>query len=284
MTLKPQVSFEFFPPKTEETTANLMTVAKNLSAMHPAYMTVTYGAGGSTRDKTLETALAIAKQSHVSIATHLTYINTPISEMEAIADNLWNNGIRHIVALRGDMPQGLNWPLEPDAEYFQYTDEFVRKLRRLHDFEISVGAYPEKHPDAPDLSADIEALRKKCAAGARRAITQFFFNNEVYFNFIDQCGQAGITTPIVPGILPIANYQKMLSFAKTCGAQVPNMVREKFENADEADHPKISQELLIGQCEGLIQGGVGHIHFYTLNQSDLCLTACEALGLAKENV
>ena len=267
---KPTASFEFFPPKTPQGDAALLETVKKLSTLNPSFMTVTFGAGGSTRDKTLATALAVQNSGGGSpTATHMTYINTPRKDIYAMADHLWDSGIRHIVALRGDMPKDLQWPLDPDEEYFQYTSHFVVALKARRDFEVSVGAYPEKHPDAPDFKSDIEALKKKCQAGAKRAITQFFFDNAHYYRFLDECAKADITTPIVPGILPIGNYQKMLNFAETCKASVPDALKARFEGKDEADHAKIAAEFLNTQLDDLRKNGVSHFHFYTLNKADL---------------
>ena len=278
---KPTTSFEFFPAKTEKGGENLLKTAKELDALRPSYMTVTYGAGGSTRDNTLETALNIQKESACPIATHMTYINTPRKEIYALADHLWECGIKHIVALRGDLSDDLSWPLDKDEEYFQYTSHFVVALKARHDFEISVGAYPEKHPDASSLDADIEALMKKCDAGANRAITQFFFNNDSYYHFIDQVRAAGIETPIVPGILPIYDFQNMLKFAGNCQAHVPDWLHKKFEGLEDKPEEslKIAEELLITQCRDLMENGVEHFHFYTLNKAGLTLKTCQALGL-----
>lgn len=276
---KPTLSFEFFPPKTDKAAENLWLAVEELAALNPAFMTCTYGAGGSTRDKTLETTQKIHALGGVPTASHLTYINTPRQELYKLADEIWNSGIHHLIALRGDMPDDLNWPLDPDAEYFQYTSHFVAALKARQNFEISVGAYPEKHPDAPDLNADIEALKKKCDAGADRAITQFFFNNDSYYRFLDETAKFGIKKPVVPGILPIVSYQNMLRFAQTCKAHVPNWLKEKFESAPEDDHPKIAEEILITQLQGLTQNGAPHFHIYTLNKSELSVKACQALDI-----
>lgn len=266
----PTISFEFFPPKTPQGDAGLLETVKKLKVFNPKFMTVTFGAGGSTRAKTLETALAVQKAGDgIPTATHMTYINTPRKDIYEAADHLWENGIRHIVALRGDMPADLAWPLDPDAEYFQYTSHFVVALKARRDFEISVGAYPEKHPDAVDFKNDIEALKKKCLAGATRAITQFFFDNAHYYRFLEETAKAGISTPIIPGILPIGNYQKVLGFAQTCHASIPDSVKAKFENKKEEDHPKIAAEILLAQINDLRNQGVSHFHFYALNKHDL---------------
>ncbi len=276
---KPTLSFEFFPPKTEEAAAHLWEAVPQLAALGPEYMTVTYGAGGSTRDKTLETVTRMMKETGLPIASHLTFINTPTEELHALMDELWEAEIKHIVALRGDMPEGLAWPLDTDAEYFQYTSDFVEGLKDRHDFEISVGAYPEKHPDSLSLDADIEALRLKCEAGADRAITQFFFDNDVYYAFVEACGKAGITVPICPGLLPVHNFKNMLNFAARCQARVPSWMHKKFEGLDDKPEEahKVAEELLIKQVLDLAANGVEHLHFYTLNKSALTADACEAL-------
>lgn len=270
---QPTVSFEFFPPKTPQGDAGLMETVQKLKVFNPKFMTVTFGAGGSTRAKTLETALAVHKIGGCPVATHMTYINTPRKDIYAAADHLWDQGIRHIVALRGDMPSDLAWPLDPDAEYFQYTSHFVVALKARHDFEISVGAYPEKHPDAADFANDIEALKKKCLAGATRAITQFFFNNDHYYRFLEETAKAGISTPIVPGILPVGNYKKVLGFADMCKASIPAAMKTRFEKAKEEDHHKIATELLLAQINDLRGQGVSHFHFYALNKHDLITDA-----------
>ncbi len=270
-------SFEFFPPKTDAARDTLLDTVRALKAHDPAFMTVTYGAGGSTKDNTLSTALAVKDAGGgCPTATHMTYINTPRKDIYDAADFLWDQGIRHIVALRGDLSPDLSWPLDPDKEYFQFTSHFVVALKARHDFEISVGAYPEKHPDAADMKTDIEALRKKCLAGANRAITQFFFTNDNYYRFLDETAKAGITTPIVPGILPIGNYARMLSFAKTCQAHVPDNLRAQFENSNEADHGKIAQDILLKQIDDLRKNGIAHFHFYTLNKHDLIESALKS--------
>lgn len=275
---KPTISFEFFPPKTEAAGNTLWAAAAELAALGPAYMTVTYGAGGSTRDGTRGTLLKMKKEFGLPLASHLTFINTRKQDLLDLTDSLWRDGIRHIVALRGDMPKDLAWPLDNDGNYFQYTSDFVEGLLAQHKFEISVSAYPEKHPDAPDMAADIMALKKKCDAGATRAITQFFFDNDVYFDFVDQVRKAGINTPICPGVLPIHDFKGMLRFAERCRAGVPAWIHEKFEGASPEDAPKIAADILCAQVQGLAERGVGHIHFYTLNKAAITREACKALG------
>jgi methylenetetrahydrofolate reductase (NADPH) len=272
---RPTISFEFFPPKTPESEAALLETAKELAALGPKFMTVTFGAGGSTRDGTIKTLSAMQKVTDVPLGCHLTFISLTKGELRAYLEKLWDMNIRHIVALRGDMPKDLQWPLDPEAGYYQYTSDFVTGIKAQNPFEVSVGAYPEKHPDAPDFSADIAALKMKCEAGADRAITQFFFDHDMYEKFLEESAKAGIKTPIVPGILPIGNYQNMLRFAGRCAASVPSSIRDRFEKAEEADHPKIAEEILNWQVGDLTRRGAGHLHFYTLNKAEMIKTAIQ---------
>ncbi len=271
-------SFEFFPPKTDKAEEAFWPVVDELATLAPSFMTVTYGAGGSTRDKTLETVTKMQERTGLPCAMHLTFINTPRKELFALTDDMWKRGIKHIVALRGDMPEGLQWPLDPDGDYFQYTSHFVAALRARHDFEVSVGAYPEKHPDAPDMSADIEALKKKCDAGANRAITQFFFDNDSFFNFVDEVRAAGIIKPIVPGLLPIYDYKSMCSFAGRCGARIPDWLHERFAGLEDKpeEAAKIAQDIFNTQIRNLTERGVEHIHIYTLNKAAMLIKALSA--------
>tara|TARA_Y100000031_G_scaffold140110_1_gene167516 strand:+ start:1375 stop:2232 length:858 start_codon:yes stop_codon:yes gene_type:complete len=277
---KPTISFEYFPPKNEKLAQTLWDSVPKLAAFDPSFMTVTYGAGGSTRDNTIDVATQMHEKTGIPIATHLTYINTPRKELYALADHLWEKGIKHIIALRGDMPKDLNWPLDPDADYFQYTSHFVAALKARQDFEISVGCYPEKHPDAPSLDKDIEALMKKIDAGADRAITQFFFDNNLYYDFLEACAKMDIKAPICPGLLPIHDFSSMLRFASTCQTTVPDWLVEKFDAVkdNEQDAKKLATELLIRQSEDLIKNGVNHLHFYTLNKCAITDEVCSALG------
>jgi methylenetetrahydrofolate reductase (NADPH) len=266
---KPTISFEFFPPKTPQGEEALLETAKTLSALNPSFMTVTFGAGGSTRDGTLKTLKALRGVTDIPLACHLTFISITRTELKSYLDQLWDMGVRHIVALRGDMPADLQWPLDPDLDYYQYTSDFIEGIKAHKPFEISVGAYPDKHPDAPDQAADILALKKKCAAGADRAITQFFFDHDRYDTFLQDVGKAGIKTPIVPGILPIGNYESMLKFAGRCGAHIPENLKARFESKDLEEHTATSEEILRWQIEELSAKGAKHLHFYTLNKADM---------------
>lgn len=278
--MKPTISFEYFPPKTDKAAEKLWSATEKLASYDPAFMTVTYGAGGSTRDGTLGTLDKMMRMANIPMASHYTFIDTTKDEIREYTDTLWNSGIKHIVALRGDMPEGLEWPLADDQNYFQYTSDLVEGLKSWHDFEISVGCYPEKHPDAPSLESDIKALKLKCDAGADRAITQFFFDNEQYYRFAEACAAAGITTPIIPGLLPIHDFKSMVNFAKRCQASVPDWLHGKFEGLEDnpEDARKVATDLLIGQAQDLAENGVEHLHFYTLNKAEITQTAVEALG------
>ncbi|MFP4386266.1 MAG: methylenetetrahydrofolate reductase [NAD(P)H], partial [Alphaproteobacteria bacterium] len=269
---KTTFSFELFPPKTEQASARLWAQMPELIALKPDFMTVTYGAGGTTKGGTLETIEKMMEMTDIPVGSHLTFINATKDELRTYVDKLLEKGIGHIIALRGDMPGDLNWPLDNDGDYFQYTSDFVEGLKSWHPtLEISVGAYPEKHPDAPSLEDDIQALKKKCDAGATRAITQFYFDNEQYYHFVEQCRNAGIDTSIVPGLLPIHDFEGMCKFAARCQTHVPSAMYEKFgsllDQPDEAR--KLAIELLTVQVEDLIRNDVEHIHFYTLNKADI---------------
>ncbi len=273
-------SFEYFPPKTEKAGEMLWSAFPELVALKPKYMTVTFGAGGTTRDGTIQTISKMMDQTKIPIGSHLTYINTTKDELYGYVDGLWKKGIKHIIALRGDIPAGQEAPPEPGAEYFRYTSDFVEGLVARHPFEISVGAYPEKHPDAKSLDDDIQALKLKCEAGSTRAITQFFFDNEVYYKFVERCRKAGITAPICPGLLPVHDFTKMLTFAERCQAGVPQWMHEKFAGTEgkPEEAKKIAIDMLVNQSLDLKANGVDHIHYYTLNKADITKEACEAIS------
>jgi methylenetetrahydrofolate reductase (NADPH) len=278
---KPTLSFEFFPPKNDSMAEVLWDAVPKLAALDPKYMTVTYGAGGSTRDGTVDTLKKMMALHDIPMAAHLTFINTTKDELKAYTDGLWDMGVRHIIALRGDMPPDTDvaWPLDADDNYFQYTSDFVEGLKGWHDFEISVGCYPEKHPDAPSLDADIEALKKKCDAGADRAITQFFFNNDDYYAFVEKVRAAGITTPICPGLLPIYDFKSMTGFAKRCQAHVPSWMRGEFAGTEDKPEEalKVSEELLVTQALDLAEQGVEHLHVYSMNKAPLSVALAKSL-------
>lgn len=280
--MKPTISFEYFPPKSAKAEEDLWMAIPVLKDFKPKFMTVTYGAGGSTHEGTVSTLKRMMEGRPVPLAAHLTFINSRKEDLKSYAQELWDMGVKHILALRGDMPDDadVSWPLEPDDNYFQYTSDFVEDLKTWNDFEVSVGAYPEKHPDSPSLAQDMLALKYKMDAGADRAISQFFFDNDVYLQFVEVCQNMGIDKPIVPGLLPIHDFKSLCNFAKKCGANVPDWLHNKFEGLENnpEDAQKVAIEILYQQAQDLIDRGVPHIHFYTLNKSAIVKDVCQLLG------
>lgn len=278
-----QVSFEFFPPGDEKMEQTLWASIQRLAPLQPRFVSVTYGADGSTRERTHQVVTRVAEQTALTAAPHLTCIGTDRAHILEIARSYWDAGIRHIVALRGDPPQGAVG-YRPHPGGFDYAVDLVRGLRGIGDFEISVAAYPEVHPEAPSAAFDLDNLRAKLDAGAARAITQFFFDPAVFLRFRDRCAAAGITASLVPGILPITRMPQMLRFAQRCGAQVPDWLRARFEGLeDDAETRRmIAAAFAISQVETLVREGVHEFHFYTLNRADLTLAICHALGVRAE--
>lgn len=275
---KTTISFEFFPPKNDEGREALVRAAKALAPLNPEFLTVTFGAGGSTKSGTFETAKLLKTLEIGPVGAHLSYFGTPKTELMAYADELWDSGIRHLVALRGDIPPELRDTKLNEPDYFEYTSEFVEALLSRHPFDISVGAYPDKHPDAPSLEADLIALKKKCDAGAARAITQFFFDVDKFYDFLSKAREMGIATPVATGILPIADFAKVQSFAAKCQASLPPDFSKRFEG-----HDPVAVGIEIGSemINNLKLNGIRHFHFYTLNKSDMILDICRRTGLAE---
>ncbi len=276
----PTIAFEFFPPKNDEFSKHLWDAVPKLIRYNPHYMTVTYGAGGSTKDGTLSALSKMKSLSPIPLASHLTFLSTPKADLDQYLDTLWDMGVHHIVALRGDLPKGTSYSDFTGSHYYDYTSNFITAIKARHPFEISVGAYPEKHPDAPDLDSDIAALKLKCDAGATRAITQFFFDNDVYFRFLDKAEKAGIRTPLYPGLLPIHDFKGMCNFAKRCQASVPEWLHAKFDPVQDnhTEAMKIATDLLVEQTRTLAAQGIKHIHFYSMNKDTIVSDAVEALG------
>jgi methylenetetrahydrofolate reductase (NADPH) len=281
MAKKPvSVSFEFFPPRSDKAREALTATAERLAKLGPAFMTVTYGAGGTTTDPTLNAVLAIQKATGVPTASHLTYVSTPIFQVATYAQALKDNGITRVIALRGDPPPGKPGDRHGGAGFYHSTPGFVASLNKAWGFDISVSAYPEKHPDTPSPEGDIEMLARKEDAGAKRAITQFFFDNDVYFRFLDEAAKAGVTIPVVPGVLPVMDFEKMKGFAARCGASVPQWLHERFSGVTSPEEAKtIGRDVLVKQVEGLIAGGVEHVHVFTLNDAEMTEHLCRALAL-----
>ena len=274
----PKVSFEFFPPKTEEAEAKLWSVVGVLTPLAPRFVSVTYGAGGSTRERTHATVLRIKKETPLTPAAHLTCIQSSKEEMREIAQTYWAEGIRHIVALRGDPPAGDTRLI---GSGYRYANELVAGLKRVADFDISVAAYPETHPEAASPQADLDALKAKLDAGASRAITQFFFDVEVYLRFLDRVRGAGITAEIVPGILPVTNVAQLRKFAAMCGTNVPEWLSHLLDGLDEKPELRMLIAAMVAaeQCRMLMLAGVDHFHFYTLNRAELTQAICHILGI-----
>lgn len=275
-----QVSFEFFPPKTEEMERRLWACVKRLEPLAPQFVSVTYGAGGSTRERTHATVVRILRETNLVPAAHLTCVGAKREEIDAIAQRYWDAGVRHIVALRGDAPatEGV-YRSFPGG--YAYASDLVTGLKRVADFEISVACYPEVHPEAPSATADLDNLKRKIDAGATRAITQFFFDVDVYYRFVERVRGAGITVPIVPGILPVTNFARVVEFARQCGASVPPWLAVMFEGLDEDPETRklVAATVAAEQCQLLQASGVEEFHFYTLNRADLTFAISHMLGL-----
>ena len=276
----PAVSFEFFPPATDKMNATLWRSVERLAPLGPNFVSVTYGAGGSTRDRTHMTVERIVQETGLTAAAHLTCVAATRAEIDAVADRYWDAGVRHIVALRGDMPTA-GESYSPDPDGYAYASDLVAGLKARHDFEISVAAYPEKHPEAGDFEAEIDNLKRKRDAGAARAITQFFFNTDDYLRYRDRMSAAGLDMPLTPGVLPVTNFQSMTKFAARCGASVPGWVADRFEGLDDDLETRsgIAAAIAVEQCQRLRAEGVDAFHFYTLNRAELTLAICRMLGV-----
>jgi methylenetetrahydrofolate reductase (NADPH) len=275
-----RVSFELFPPKTPAMERSLWACVERLAPLRPAFVSVTYGAGGSTRARTHALVTRLRRETELEPAAHLTCVAATREEVDGIARAYWEAGIRHVVALRGDVPQGFG-PYQPHPEGYAYASDLVAGLRRVADFDLTVAAYPEVHPQAVSAEADLDNLKRKLDAGARRAITQFFFDVDVYFRFLERARAAGISVPIIPGILPVTSFATTAKFARACGANVPAWLAELFHGLD--DDPEtarlVAAHVAAEQCRALHAGGVDEFHFYTLNRADLTYAICTILGV-----
>ena len=275
----PRLSFEFFPPKTEKLEEQLWACIRRLEPLAPRFVSVTYGAGGSTQERTHQTVARLVAETSLTPAAHLTCVGATRDEVDAVARRYWEAGVRHIVALRGDPPAGAE-RYEPHPGGYAQAEDLVRGLKRIGDFEISVGAYPEVHPAAVSAEADLDFLKRKIDAGATRAITQYFLDTEVYLRFIDRCLAKGITVPIVPGILPVSNFQQVVKFSAMCGASVPGWMGRLFEGLEEdAETRRMVAAVVAAEQVRLLQAnGVDEFHFYTLNRPDLTYAIAHILG------
>lgn len=280
----PAVSFEFFPPGDEAMAQQLWQSVQRLAPLRPSFVSVTYGADGSTRTRTHEFVQRVMRETDLRVAPHLTCVGAARAEVLAIAGSYWNLGVRHLVALRGDAPAAnlsADGRYRPHPDGFAYASDLVSGLREVGDFEMSVAAYPEGHPESGGIEAELQNLKRKIDAGAGRAITQFFFETDLFLRFRDRCAAAGIKANLVPGILPITRFPQLLRFAARCGASVPDWLRSRFDGLDDDPDTRrmIAANVAIEQVQRLRQHGVEEFHFYTLNRAELAYAICHALGI-----
>jgi len=276
-----RVSFEFFPPKTDAMAQSLWQALKRLEPLHPSFVSVTYGAGGSTRQRTHETVTRIRRETSLAPAAHLTCVGASRAEIDEVARAYWDAGIRHIVALRGDAPPEAGGRYQPHPDGYPYAADLIAGLKKVADFEISAAAYPETHPEAQSADADLENLKRKVDAGASRAITQFFFEPEDFLRFRDRAAAAGIAVPVVPGVLPVSNFAQVTRFSAMCGAKVPGWMADLFDGLDEDMETRrmIAATVAGDLCRRLQAEGIRDFHFYTLNRADLTYAICHLLGV-----
>jgi methylenetetrahydrofolate reductase (NADPH) len=275
------VSFEFFPPKTAAMEETLWRSIRRLEPLRPRYVSVTYGAGGSTRERTHATVARILRETTLKPAAHLTCIAATKDTLDDVIRDYWDLGVRHIVALRGDPPGGVGDRYEPTSGGYINAADLVKGIKEIAPFEISVACYPEKHPESPSVEADIDMLKAKIDAGATSAISQFFFDNEVFFRYLDRVRARGIDIPIVPGIIPIHNFKQVAGFAAKSGTSVPDWLGHRFEGLDEDQETRhlVAAAVAAEQVLGLVDQGITEFHFYTLNRADLVYAICYLLGL-----
>lgn len=276
-----RVSFEFFPPKNEEGEGKLWSAIRRLEPLAPRFVSVTYGAGGSTRHRTLETVARVALETRLKPAAHLTCVDATREQVDAVIGELVSLGVSRVVALRGDPQAGVGARYRPHPSGYSDAAELVGALSRAGVADISVSAYPEKHPESPDFATDIEMLKRKADAGATRAITQFFFENDLFERYVERVRRSGVLIPIVPGILPIHSFKQMAGFAARCGAHVPAWLAERFRGLenDPQTHSLVAAAVAAEQVMDLVERGVGDFHFYTMNRADLTFAVCHMLGV-----
>jgi methylenetetrahydrofolate reductase (NADPH) len=276
-----QISFEFFPPKTEEMERTLWESIARLAPLDPSFVSVTYGAGGSTRERTHSTVKRLLSETSLVPAAHLTCVDASREEVDEVVRAYHAAGVRHIVALRGDPAEGIGAAYKPHPGGYAYACDLVAGLRKIGDFEISVAAFPEKHPESDTFDRDLDALERKIDAGATRAITQFFFTNDLYFRFLDRVRARGIEIPIVPGILPVQNFKQAKNFAERAGASVPQWLADRFDGLDDdvATRKLVAAAVAAEQVLDLAGQGVSDFHFYTMNRAELVFAICHLLGM-----
>ncbi|WP_024507629.1 methylenetetrahydrofolate reductase [NAD(P)H] [Bradyrhizobium sp. ARR65] len=278
----PAISFEFFPPKTEEMEKSLWETIKRLAPLAPNFVSVTYGAGGSTRERTHATIARILSETALVPAAHLTCVDARCADVDDVVARYYEVGVRHIVALRGDPAGGIGAAYTPHPDGYRSSADLVASIKHRHgDIEVTVSAYPEKHPESASFDADIDMLKAKVDAGATRAITQFFFDNDLYFRYLDRVRSRGINIPIVPGILPVQNFKQAANFARRAGASVPAWLAQKFEGLDDDPETRklVAAAVAAGQVQKLAKHGVETFHFYTMNRADLVFAISHLLGI-----
>ncbi len=278
----PAISFEFFPPKSAEMEANLWDSISRLAPLMPEFVSVTYGAGGSTRERTHSTIARILAETRLTPAAHLTCVDARCADVDEVVERYHEIGVRHIVALRGDPVSGLGGAYAPHPQGYRNSADLVASIKRRHpDIEVTVSAYPERHPESASFDADIDMLQAKVDAGATRAITQFFFDNDLYFRYVDRVRARGIDIPIVPGILPVQNFKQAANFAARTGASMPDWLAKKFEGLDDDAETRklVAAAVAAGQVHKLAKHGVDSFHFYTMNRADLVFAISHLLGI-----
>ena len=278
---KISVSFEFFPPKSDEMEARLWETVQRLEPLAPAFVSVTYGAGGSTRERTARTVRRILHETTLTPAAHMTCVDATREQVDQVIAEFAGMGVKRFVALRGDPAAGAGEAYQPHPGGYANAAELVGALKRAGDFDISVSAYPEKHPESPDFATDIDMLKRKVDKGATRAITQFFFDNDLYERYVERVRRAGIYIPIVPGVLPIHNFTQVAGFSARCGTHVPAWLAERFEGLekDPQTHMLVAAAVAAEQVMDLVERGVVDFHFYTMNRADLVVAICHMIGI-----
>lgn len=277
----PRVSFEFFPPKTPELEEKLWAAIARLASLQPAFVSVTYGAGGSTRDRTHKTLARMLRETPLKPAAHLTCVGSPRAELEGILTQYWETGVRHIVALRGDMPGGPGTPYEPHPDGCANAIELTAFAKGIADFEVSVAVYPERHPDSPDWEHEIDNFKRKLDAGAVRGISQFFYDADIFLRFRDRLAAAGVCAPVIPGVMPVTNVAGLLKMAGSCGATVPVWLQRMCDGLDDDPQTRslVAAALAAELCARLNAEGIDDFHFYTLNRAEMTVALCRMLGV-----
>jgi methylenetetrahydrofolate reductase (NADPH) len=277
-------SFEFFPPKSEKMAESLWSTVERLEPLAPSFVSVTYGAGGSTRERTHKTVERILKETSMCPAAHLTCVGAPKQEVDSIIQDYWDMGVRHLVALRGDPLEGIGAIYQPHPEGYAYASDLVAGAKAIGDFDISVSGYPERHPESGDWQMELDNLKRKVDAGADRVITQYFFDNDLFEAYLERLAKAGINIPVVPGIVPIHNFEQTMVFSAKCGTSIPDWLARRFAglNNDPETRKLVGAGIACEQVMDLVDRGISDFHFYTMNRADLTYAICHMLGMGSE--